>query len=74
MEEGLPPEHGGELLRDPLEQLVDGRGVANESWGHRKASWRDVADRSFHIVLDPLTKEQALLFWDVEQLLVHFLH
>jgi len=28
VEEGLPPEHGGELLRDPLEQLLDGGRVS----------------------------------------------
>merc|ERR1712066_787041 len=30
VEERLAPEHRGELLRDPLEQLLDGSGVANE--------------------------------------------
>jgi len=30
VEEGLPPEHGGELLRDPLEKLLDGGRIACE--------------------------------------------
>ena len=34
VEEGLPPEHGSELLGDPLEQLLDGRGVTHEGSGH----------------------------------------
>ena len=38
MEESLPPEHGGELLRDPLEDLLDGGGVTDEGGGHGKAS------------------------------------
>ena len=74
MEEGLPPEHGSELLRDPLEQLLDGRGVANEGGGHLQTSGRDVTHRSFHIVWDPLYKVGAVLVLDVEKLLVHFLH
>ena len=28
VKEGLPPEHGGELLGDPLEELLNGRRVA----------------------------------------------
>jgi len=34
MQEGLAPEHGRELLGDPLEQLLDGRGVPDERRGH----------------------------------------
>ena len=30
VEESLPPEHGGELLGDPLEELLDGGGVTDE--------------------------------------------
>ena len=74
MKEGLPLEHDSELLRDPLEKLLDGRGVANEGGGHLKTSGSDVAHRSFHIVRDPLNKVGAVLVLDVEHLLVHFLH
>jgi hypothetical protein len=31
MQESLSPEHGGELLGDPLEQFLDGGGVSCES-------------------------------------------
>merc|ERR1712203_1286129 len=41
VEERLAPEHRGELLRDPLEQLLDGSGVANESGGHLESPWWD---------------------------------
>ena len=74
MKEGLPPEHGSELLRDPLEQLLDGCGVANEGGGHLKTSGSDVAHSSFHIVWDPLNRVGAVLALDVEKLLVDFLH
>ena len=44
MEEGLAPEHGGELLADALEHLLDGGGVADESSRHLEALGRDVTD------------------------------
>ncbi|KFV69847.1 hypothetical protein N307_04810, partial [Dryobates pubescens] len=44
VQESLAPEHGGELLRDPLEELLDGRAVADKGGGHLEAAWRDVAD------------------------------
>ena len=56
VEEGLAPEHGRELLRDPLEQLLDGGGVADEGGGHLQASGRDVTHRCLHIVRDPVEK------------------
>ena len=34
MQESLAPEHGSELLRDPLEQLLDGGAVADKGGGH----------------------------------------
>ena len=74
VKEGLPPEHGRKLLSNPLEQLLDGRGVANEGGGHLKTSWRDVTHRSFHIVWDPLNKVGAVLVLDVEKLFIDFLH
>jgi len=56
MQEGLAPEHGRELLGDPLEQLLDGRGVPDERRGHLQALWRDIADGRLHIVRDPFDK------------------
>ena len=56
MEESLPPEHGGELLGDPLEQLLDGGGVANEGGSHLETSWRNVTDSGLDIVGDPFNK------------------
>ena len=56
VEEGLAPEHGGELLGDPLEQLLDGGRVADEGGGHLQASGRDVTHSGLHVVWDPVEK------------------
>ncbi len=74
MQESLAPEHGGELLGDALEQLLDGSGVANEGGGHLKATGWDVTNSGLHIVGDPLNKVGAVLVLDVEHLLVDLLH
>merc|ERR1719282_1213061 len=74
MQESLSPEHGSELLRDPLEQLLDGCGIADEGGGHLQSSWRDVADSCLDVVRNPLNKVGAVLVLDVEHLLVHLLH
>ena len=70
----LSPEHGSELLRDPLEQLLDGGGVADEGGGHLQASGRDVTHSGLHVVGDPLNEVGAVLVLNVEELLVHLLH
>ena len=74
MKEGLPAEHGSELLRDPLEELLDGGGVADEGGGHLEAAGRDVADGGLNIIGDPLDKVAAVLVLDVEELFVDLLH
>ncbi|KFO99924.1 hypothetical protein N300_12608, partial [Calypte anna] len=74
VQESLAPEHGRELLRDPLEELLDGCAVANEGGGHLEAPRRDVADGRLHVVGDPLHKVAAVLVLHVEHLLVHLLH
>ena len=57
VEEGLPPEHGGELLRDSLEDLLNGRRVADEGRAHRQVPRRHVADGRLHVVRNPLHEE-----------------
>merc|ERR1712170_108813 len=74
VEEGLAAEHGGELLRDALEQLLDGSGVAHKGGRHLQTSWWDVAHCSFDIVGDPFHKVRAVLVLDVEHLFIYFLH
>ncbi|KFU92080.1 hypothetical protein M959_00545, partial [Chaetura pelagica] len=74
VQESLAPEHGRELLRDPLEELLDGRAVADEGGRHLEAARGDVADGRLHVVGDPLHEVAAVLVLHVEHLLVHLLH
>ncbi|KFO70518.1 hypothetical protein N303_03406, partial [Cuculus canorus] len=74
VQESLAPEHGRELLRDPLEELLNGRAVANEGGGHLETTWGNVTDGRLHIVGDPLHKVAAVLVLHVEHLLIHLLH
>ena len=74
VEESLPSEHSGELLADPLEQLLDGGGVTNEGGGHLESTGRDIADGGLHVVGDPFDEVAAVLVLDVQHLLVHLLH
>ena len=54
MKESLPPEHGGELLGDSLEELLDGGGVTDEGRRHLETAWRDVTHSSLDVIGDPL--------------------
>ena len=42
MQESLAPEHGGELLGDALEELLDGGAVADEGGGHLEGRKGDI--------------------------------
>ena len=57
----LSLEHSGELLGDPLVQLLDGGGVADEGGGHGETSRGDVTHRSLDIVGDPLHEVGGVL-------------
>merc|ERR1719384_2279043 len=61
MEESLPSEHGGELLADALEELLDGSAVADEGGGHLETSGRDVAHGGLHVVGDPFHEVAGVL-------------
>ncbi|KOX72162.1 Tubulin beta-2 chain [Melipona quadrifasciata] len=74
VQERFPAEHRGELLGDPLEQLLNGGGVADEGGGHLQTLGRDVADGRLHVVRDPLDEVRAVLVLHAEHLLVDFLH
>merc|ERR1712066_897237 len=74
VEEGLAAEHGGELLRDSLEQLLDGGRVADEGGGHLETSGRDVADGGLDVIGDPFHEVRTVLVLDSKHLFVHFLH
>ena len=45
MQESLAPEHSGELFGDALEELLDGRRVADKGGRHLQAARRNVANR-----------------------------
>ena len=74
MEESFPPEHGGELLGDPLEDLLDGGGVTHEGGGHLETSGGNVAHAGHHVVGDPLHEVGGVLVLYIQHLLVHLLH
>ena len=71
MEESLATEHGGELLGDALEQLLDGRVVADERGRHLETARRDVTDGRLDVIRNPLDKVRAVLVLNVHDLLVH---
>ena len=50
VEESLLPEHGGELLRDALQQFLDGGAVADEGNGCLESARRDVAHCNLDVV------------------------
>jgi len=53
MQESLASEHSSELLADALEQLLDGRRVANEGGRHLEAARRDIAHGGLDVVGNP---------------------
>jgi len=73
VEEGLSSEHGGELLTDSLEHLLDGSGVSEESDSHLKSLWWDIADGGLDVVWNPLNEVGGVLVLDIEHLLIDFL-
>jgi hypothetical protein len=73
VQEGLPAEHGGELLAHAPEHLLDGGGVADEGGRHLQPRGRDVAHRRLDVVGDPLHEVGGVLVLHVQHLLVHLL-
>merc|ERR1712228_469214 len=70
VQEGLAAEHRRELLGDALKHVLNGRGVPDEGRRHLESFGRDVADRRFDVIRDPLHKVAAVLILDAEHLLV----
>ena len=56
MQESFSAEHSSELLRDALEQFLNGSGIANEGGSHFQTTRRNVTNCSFNVVGDPLKK------------------
>ncbi|KFV74453.1 hypothetical protein N308_02302, partial [Struthio camelus australis] len=74
VKEGLAAKHGCELLRDALEELLDGCAVADEGGGHLQPPGWDVAHSHLDVVGDPLNEVGAVLALDGQHLLIHLLH
>ena len=73
VEEGLSSEHGGELLTNTLEHLLDGGGVTKEGNGHLETLGWDIANSRLDVVWNPLNEVGGVLVLDVEHLLVDLL-
>ncbi|KFP05077.1 hypothetical protein N300_07987, partial [Calypte anna] len=74
VQESLSAEHGGELLGNAFEQLLDGGAVANEGGRHFQATRWNVTDGCFNVIGNPLHKIAAVFVLDVQHLLVHLFH
>lgn len=74
MQEGLPLEHGSELIADTLEKFLDSGRVAQEGNSHFKPSRRNVTVSSENIVGDPFHKIRWILVLDIEHLLFNVFH
>ncbi|GMR35947.1 hypothetical protein PMAYCL1PPCAC_06142, partial [Pristionchus mayeri] len=74
MEEGLATEHGSELLRDPLEELLDRGRIADEGGGHLQSTGRNVTDGSLHVSGDPVDEVRRVLVLDRHHLVVDLAH
>ena len=74
MQEGLATEHGGELVADALEELLDGGAVADEGGAHLEAARWDGAQGRLHVVRDPLDEVGRVLVLHVTDLVLDFLH
>jgi hypothetical protein len=71
VQEGLATEHGSELFRHSLEQLLDSGAVTDERGRHLETSWWDVAHGCLDVVRDPFDEVAAVLVLDVQHLFVH---
>ena len=74
MQESLATEHGGELVPNTLEELLDGCGIANERCGHGEALRRDGAESGLDVVRDPLYEIGRVLPLDVLHLVLNLFH
>merc|ERR1712232_1162702 len=68
MEEGLSSEHGGELLSNSLEHLLDGSGVSEEGNSHLESLWWDITDGGLDVVGDRLGEVGRVLVLHVKHL------
>ncbi len=74
MQESLAPEHGGELVTDTLEELLDGGGVADEGGGHLETTRGNRAEGGLDVVGDPLDEVGRVLVLNIAHLVLDLLH
>jgi len=74
MQEGLPLEHGRELIADTFEELLDRSRVTQEGDGHLQSTRGDVTLSGDDIVGDPLDEVSRVLALDILHLLLNLLH
>ncbi|GMT14308.1 hypothetical protein PFISCL1PPCAC_5605 [Pristionchus fissidentatus] len=74
MEESLAAEHGAELLRDSLEELLDGSRVSDKGGGHLQATGRNVTDGSLDVGRDPIDEVRRVLVLDGHHLVIDLTH
>ena len=73
MQESLSSKHGGELVTDTLEELLDRGGVGNEGSGHLSILGRNAADGGLHIVGNPLNKVGRVALLNAAHLILNLL-
>nr|GLL48789.1 uncharacterized protein BOVATA_006360 [Ipomoea trifida] len=71
MQESLAPKHGGELLANPSEHLLDGGGVPDESGREFQPSGGNVTHAGLHIIGDPFHEVGRVLVLHIDHLFVH---
>merc|ERR1719397_1611413 len=74
VKESLTSEHDCELLPDPLEEILDGRGVPDEGGRHLQPPWGNVTHSRLDVVGDPLDKVGTVLVLHAQHLFVNLLH
>ena len=74
MQEGLPLEHGSELVANTFEELLNSCRVANKCHCHLGATRSNITLSGEDVVRDPLDEVRRVLVLDVLHLLLDLLH
>merc|ERR1719367_2359296 len=74
VEESLPPEHGRELLSNPLEDLLNGGGVTDECGSHGQTSGWDITHCNLDIVWNPFNKIGGIFVLNRQHLFINLFH
>ena len=74
MQEGLPLEHGSELIADTLEELLDSGRVTEESDSHLVSTRSDLTLSGKNVVGNPLNEVSRVPVLHIVHLFLNFLH